>query len=139
MGKAARSMISFADQIDRVIADMAASGSIIYVTLMSRAMRREQKQSREEQRQFWDVLKGVQPAPGIEERPSLVERLASLEKETTNTSQLNIGQNQTLERIVQDLGKLDKIDELTKALLNHLENHPPKMVAPRRRTPPTKQ
>ena len=131
-------MIALADQFDRFVSDLAASASVVYVTIMSRSMRKEQRASRDEQRQFWDVLKGVQPAPGIEERPSLVERLASLEKETTRTSMLNEGQNATLEHIVQELAKLDKIDELTKALLNHLENHPPKVAAPRRRQPPQK-
>ena len=129
-------MIALGDQFDRFVSDLAASASVVYVTIMSRSMRKEQRASRDEQRQFWDVLKGVQPAPGIEERPSLVERLASLEKETTRTSMLNEGQNATLEHIVQELAKLDKIDELTKALLNHLENHPPKLATPRRRTPP---
>jgi hypothetical protein len=136
-----------------VVSDLAALASIVYVTYSARTFRRESRRLKEDSaaalvqaQHFEDVLKGVDAGPGIEARPSLVQRMASLEESHKTLDRKTDAQNVVLAKI---LGLLtpnhgsslpDKVDQLTETVVHHLEAHsdnPP--PSPRRRPAPKRQ
>lgn len=125
-----------APHLDRVISDVAALSSIVYVSYSARTFRRETRRMKQDSataqaqsQHFEDVLKGVEAGPGIEARPSLVQRMAALE---ASHQALNIKTDQQNVILAKILGLLtpnhgsslpDKVDFLNESMLSHLETH----------------
>ena len=114
---------------DRVIADVAALASVLYVAFSTRTWRREVKTHREEQQRFLDVLQGVKQGPGIEERPSLVERTAAIERHNTEVQTRLTAQDAMLQRIFAEVtgtgpnSLAANVSRLNETLQDHLTAH----------------
>ena len=125
-----------APHLDRVISDVAALASIVYVSYSARTFRRETRRMKQDSaiaqaqsQHFEDVLKGVEAGPGIEARPSLVQRMAALEAShqalNAKTDQQNIVLAKILGLLTPNHGSSlpDKVDMLNDTILSHLESH----------------
>lgn len=142
---------------DRVLSDLAAFASIIYVGYSARTFRRQTRQmqadsakAQAQSQHFEDVLKGVEAGPGIEARPSLVQRMAKLEDShqtlVDKTDQQSVVLNKIFAQLQPDHGSslADKVDALTDRMLDHLSLHaeptpPPKPQQRRRPQPRTEK
>jgi len=142
IAKAAATSGSSGLHIDRVIADVAALASVLYVAFSTRVWRKEVRSHRDEQQRFLDVLQGVSKGPGIEERPSLVERTATIERHNTEIQTRLTTQDTMLQRIFAEVtgtgpnSLAANVSRLTETLQDHLSAHiaepPPR---PRTRRP----
>lgn len=119
--------------LDRILADFASLAAIVYSSFMARNFRKDVAQRKEQEQHFEDVLKGVEKAPGIEARPSLVERLGGVEAAYAKLDRKTDDQNKVLVQILTEVGKIDKLNG---AFITHLENHAAK---PATRTPPPRR
>jgi len=112
---------------DRIIADVASLTSILYVSIVGRTFRRDMKVRKEQEQHLDDVIKGVAEAPGVEARPSLVQRLAAVEEGYKKLDKKTDDQNVVLEKILGQLqdgsALMGKIDVLSTAFMTHLEGH----------------
>ena len=120
-------MISTGIHFDRVIADVASLTSIVYVSIVGRTFRRDIKVRKEQEQHLDDVIKGVAEAPGVEARPSLVQRLKSVEDGYRALDKKTDSQNEVLDKILGQLQDgsvlMGKIDQLQVAFMSHLEGH----------------
>lgn len=104
------------------IADTVAVFSLVYSAYAVRGFRKESKEKRGEDQRFLDTLKGVKKMPGVEEKPSLVERFVVLEKKTDDQSVIL---KEILNQLAPDHGTslVSKVDSLNGVFIDHLGNH----------------
>ena len=120
--------------LDRIVADLSSLAAILYTSLMYRSYRKETIRTAERERQYNDVLKGVSAGPGIEARPSLVERLGGIEKQFVAS---NAAQTRLLDEILSQIkpvggpSLLERIEKVNALVIDHLAFHA-KNISPRR-------
>jgi hypothetical protein len=129
IAKAAADAASGGLHADRVIADIAALASVLYVAFSTRQWRKEAKVQRQESQRFLDVLQGVKQGPGIEERPSLVERTATIERHNTEVQTRLTSQDAVLQRILAEVtgtgpnSLASSVSQLNETMQSHLTAH----------------
>lgn len=143
IAKAAADQAASGFHVDRIIADVAALASVLYVAFSTRQWRKEAKSHRDEQQRFLDVLQGVRAGPGIEERPSLVERTATIERHNTEVQTRLSTQDAMLQRILAEVtgqgpnSLAANVSKLNDTLQDHLSAHISEPKARQRTRRPT--